>query len=186
MPLESSLQAPLLAAVPNLRAFAISLCGSVDRADDLVQETLLRGIAHIQSFTPGTNLAAWLTTIMRNTFINDRRKRSHSVEDPKGAFAATLTTQPEQEGHAQHRELQSALLKLPLDQREAIVLVGGQGLSYAEAAEICHCAVGTIKSRTNRARTKLAELMSIAHADELGPDPFVQAALCGDNLNWAA
>lgn len=186
MPLEPSLQNALLAAVPNLRAFALSLCGSIDRADDLVQETLLRGIANIHLFTPGTNLAAWLTTILRHTFFNECRRRGHSVEDPKGSYEATLTTQPEQEGCAQATELRAALLKLPLDQRDAIILVGGEGRSYEEAAKICHCAVGTIKSRTNRARTRLAELMSIEQLEDIGPSPSIQAALCNDNLCWAA
>jgi RNA polymerase sigma-70 factor, ECF subfamily len=102
---------------------AVSLRGSVDRGDDLVQERLLRGIAHIQSFTSGMNLATWLTTITCNTFHNECRKRGRTVEDPKGAFAATLTTQPEQEGRAARRA-PAALFKLSLDQREAIILVG--------------------------------------------------------------
>ena len=186
MPLEPALQAALLKAVPDLRAFAYSLSGSMDRADDLVQETLTRGIANIGTFTPGTNLAAWLTTIMRNTFINDCRKRNHTVEDPTGVFEASLTTQPEQEACAQLSELTYALQQLPLDQREAIILVGAQGLSYEEAANICRCAVGTIKSRASRARARLAELMSISTPDDIGPDAPVQAALGGGSLCWAA
>jgi len=186
MPLEPTLQAALLAAVPHLRGFAYSLCRSMDRADDLVQETLTRGIAHIDTFTPRTNLTAWLTTIMRNTFLNECRKRGRTVEDPTGVFAATLTTQPEQESHAQFGELQAALQKLPFDQRIAIILVGAQGLSYEEAADICGCATGTIKSRANRARAKLAAMMAIERADDLGPDASVQAALGGNSLRWAA
>ncbi len=186
MRLEPSLQTALLATVPKLRAFAYSLCGSRDRADDLVQETLLRGIANIHLFAPGTNLAAWLGTILRYAFVNEYRKRGRSVEDPKGTFAATLTSQPEQDSCVQIGKLQTALAKLPLDQREAIVLIGCQGLSYEQAAKICHCAPGTIKSRTSRARARLAELMSIEHPDDLGPDPAVHAALSGGNLHWAA
>ncbi len=186
MPLEPKIQRGLLAAVPDLRAFAISLSGSVDRADDLVQETLLRAIAHIGLFTPGTNLQAWLTTILRNVFLNDCRKQGRVVDDPKGYFAATLTAQPAQETCAQVTELRTALAKLPLDQREAIILVGGRGLSYEEAAEICECAVGTIKSRTSRARARLAQLMSIKRRDDIGPSAATQAALCSEHLRWAA
>ena len=101
MGLDSSSQAALLGAVPGLRAFAISLCGSADRSDDLVQEALMRAIANIHSFTPGTNMAAWLTTILRNCFLNECRHRSHEAEDPKGLYVDTLTSQPAHRlGHA--------------------------------------------------------------------------------------
>ena len=161
-------------------------CGSRDRADDLVQETLLRGIAHIRLFRPGTNIAAWLTTIMRNTFINDRRKRSRVVDDPQGYFASTLATQPGQETSAQLAECRTALAKLPADQRDAIILVGARGLSHEEAAEMCACAVGTIKSRASRARMRLAQLMSIERCDDIGPSAATQAALGSDHVRWAA
>lgn len=185
MPLEPSLQTALLATVPNLRAFAYSLCGNIDHADDLVQEALLRGIASIDSFTPGTNLRAWLMTILRNLFLAEYRKRMRAVEDPTGAFAATLTSQPQQDSYVQVGELQAALAKLPLYQCEAIILVGSQGLSYQEAAEVCNCPIGTIRSRIKRARTRLTELMSIEHSDDLGPDSGVRAALSRGNLHWA-
>jgi RNA polymerase sigma-70 factor, ECF subfamily len=186
MGLDPSSQAALLGAVPGLRAFAVSLCGSADRSDDLVQETLVRGIANIDSFTPGTNMAAWLTTILRNCFLNECRHRSHETEDPKGSHVDTLTSQPAQEGHLQLAEFRAALLKLPIEQREALILIGGEGRSYDDAAEICRCAVGTVKSRTNRARARLAELLSVESADDLGPDRTIHAALCADNLRWAA
>ena len=186
MGLDPSSQAALLGAVPGLRAFAVSLCGSADRSDDLVQETLVRGIANIDSFTPGTNMAAWLTTILRNCFLNECRHRSHETEDPKGSYVDTLTSQPAQEGHLQLAEFRAALLKLPIEQREALILIGGEGRSYDDAAEICRCAVGTVKSRTNRARARLAELLSVESADDLGPDRAIHAALCADNLRWAA
>ena len=186
MPLEPSLQTALLATLPRLRAFAYSLCGNMDHADDLVQEALLLGIANIHSFTPGTNLAAWLMTILRNAFVHEYRMRRRSVEDPEGTFAATLTSQPEQDSYVQVGELRAALAKLPLYQREAIILVGGHGLSYKEAAEICHCAIGTIKSRTKRARARLAQLLSTEHRDDLAPDSAVYAALSRDKLHWAA
>src|SRR5205085_11420839 len=177
MRLDNSVRDAVLAAVPSLRAFAISLCGNVDRADDLVQETLLRAMANIQSFEPGTNLSAWLFTILRNLFRSEYRKRRREVEDADGSYAETLKSHPEQQGRVEFEEFRVALAKLPADQREALVLVGASGFSYEEAAAICDCAVGTIKSRVNRARTRLAELLSIEGTDDFGPDHATRAIL---------
>jgi RNA polymerase sigma-70 factor, ECF subfamily len=181
MKLDPSLRDAVLAAVPSLRAFAISLSGNVDRADDLVQETLLRALVNIDSFSPGTNLSAWLFTILRNLFRSEYRKRRREVEDTDGSYAESLKSQPEQEGRVEFQEFRTALAKLPADQREALILVGASGFSYEEAAGICECAVGTIKSRVNRARTRLAELMSIESADDFGPDRAIRAVLGSDD-----
>jgi RNA polymerase sigma-70 factor (ECF subfamily) len=177
MALDASVREAVLAAVPSLRAFAISLCGNVDRADDLVQETLLRALANIDSFQPGTNMSAWLFTILRNHFRSEYRKRRREVEDGDGSYAETLKSHPEQYGRVEFEEFRTALAKLPPDQREALVLVGASGFSYEEAATICECAVGTIKSRVNRARTRLSELMSIENVDDFGPDRTTRAIL---------
>lgn len=177
MALDASVRDAVLAAVPSLRAFAISLCGNVDRADDLVQETLLRALANINSFQPGTNMSAWLFTILRNHFRSEYRKRRREVEDGDGSYAETLKSHPEQYGRVEFEEFRVALAKLPPDQREALVLVGASGFSYEEAATICGCAVGTIKSRVNRARTRLSELMSIDSVDDFGPDRTTRAIL---------
>src|ERR1700687_377489 len=99
MGLDPTMRDAVLASVPSLRAFAISLCGTVDRADDLVQETLLRALANIHSFQPGTNMSAWLFTILRNLFRSEYRKRRREVADSAGSYAARLKTHPEQEGH---------------------------------------------------------------------------------------
>jgi RNA polymerase sigma-70 factor (ECF subfamily) len=160
MPLTDSLRNDILAAVPSLRAFAISLSGNADRADDLVQETLLRALANIDSFQPGSNLPAWLFTILRNLFRSDYRKRRREVEDAEGNYAKTLKTQPSQNAHLEFEEFRTALDKLPQDQREALILVGASGFSYEDAASICGCAVGTIKSRVARGRVALEQLMS--------------------------
>src|SRR5665213_3460806 len=157
--MDESVRNAVLGAVPSLRAFAISLCGNVDRADDLVQETLMRALANIDSFQPGTNLDAWLFTILRNHFRSEYRKRRREVEDADGSHTASLMSQPDQIARIEFAELKRALLQLPNDQREALLLVGASGFAYEEAAEICGCAVGTIKSRVNRARSRLAELM---------------------------
>jgi RNA polymerase sigma-70 factor, ECF subfamily len=179
MKLDPSIRDAVLAAVPSLRAFAISLSGNVDRADDLVQETLLRALVNIDSFEPGTNLSAWLFTILRNLFRSEYRKRRREVEDGDGTYAESLKSQPEQEARVEFREFRAALAKLPSDQREALILVGASGFSYEEAAGICGCAVGTIKSRVNRARTRLAELMAIESLDDFGPDRATRAVLSG-------
>jgi len=174
MNLAPSVRDAMLAAVPSLRAFAISLSGNVDRADDLVQETLLRAMANIDSFEPGTNMSAWLFTILRNLFRSEYRKRRREVEDADGKYAATLAVQPAQGAHLDFEDLQRALARLPADQREALLLVGASGFSYEQAADICGCAVGTIKSRVNRARNRLAELLHFEDVHEdLGPDRMV-------------
>ena len=177
MSIEPELRDELLAAVPSLRAFAISLCGKVDRADDLVQDTLMRALANIHRFQRGTNLNAWLFTILRNLFHSEFRKRKREVEDPDGSYAANLVSRPEQGAHLDFEDFRAALAQLPDDQREALLLVGASGFSYEEAAEICECAVGTIKSRVNRARTRLAEMLDMNDDGELGPDSMTRAAL---------
>jgi RNA polymerase sigma-70 factor, ECF subfamily len=167
----------MLAAVPSLRAFAISLCGNVDRADDLVQEALLRAWANLDSFEPGTNMSAWLFTILRNLFRSEYRKRRREVEDADGSYAETLTSLPDQTSHLEVGEFRRALEMLPPDQRESLILVGASGFSYEEAAQICGCAVGTIKSRVNRARGRLADILSIESADDFGPDHETRAVV---------
>ena len=179
MPLTDQLRDDILASVPSLRAFAISLSGNGDRADDLVQETLLRALANIDSFQPGSNLPAWLFTILRNLFRSEYRKRRREVEDADGRYAETLKSHPEQTGRVEFDEFRTALAKLPSDQREALILVGASGFSYDDAAAICGCAVGTIKSRVNRARTRLADLLSIDSVDDFGPDRATRAVLAG-------
>jgi len=167
----------MLAAVPSLRAFAISLCGNVDRADDLVQETLLRALANLGSFEPGTNMSAWLFTILRNLFRSEYRKRRREVEDVDGSYAEQLTSLPEQTGRLEMDEFREAIKLLPPEQREALILIGASGFSYEEAAQICECAIGTIKSRVNRARSRLAEVLSIDHSSDLGPDRATRAVV---------
>ena len=165
--LQPSVQDAMLAAVPSLRAFAMSLSGKFDRADDLVQATLLRAIANIHSFTPGTNMSAWLFTILHNQFRSEYRKRRREVEDADGGYLDGLKSPPEQYSRLEFKELFAALAKLPLEQREALLLVGASGFSYDDAAAICQTAVGTIKSRVNRARKLLAELLELDSADKI-------------------
>src|SRR5262249_49193048 len=134
MRLDPALQSAMLAAVPDMRAFALSLCHQRDRVDDLVQEALLRAIVNIESFKGG-NMTAWLFTILRHNFFNEHRRSRHEVAHADDYFIGTMASQPDQEGHLQLTEFCSALAQLPHDQREAVVLVGGAGLSYTEAAK---------------------------------------------------
>jgi RNA polymerase sigma-70 factor (ECF subfamily) len=172
-----SVRDAMLAAVPNLRAFAISLSRNADRADDLVQETLLRALRNIDSFQPGTNMSAWLFTILRNLFRSEYRNRRREVEDTDGRYVDSLKSLPEQHGRVELEEFRAALAKLPSGQREALLLVGASGFNYAEAAAICETAVGTVKSRVHRARLRLLELLSIESADKFGPDHTTRAIM---------
>jgi RNA polymerase sigma-70 factor, ECF subfamily len=165
---SAEIKADLIAVIPNLRAFAVSLCGNPDRADDLVQETLVKAWSNLDSFVPGTNLPAWLFTILRNIYYSEYRKRRREVADPDGAIAARLATAPSQNSHMDLLDFHTALQQLPNDQREALILIGASGLSYEEAAGICGCAVGTMKSRVNRARNRLVDLLSIHSSEEFG------------------
>ncbi|MGU3539942.1 sigma-70 family RNA polymerase sigma factor [Methylobacterium sp. A54F] len=167
----------LLGAIPALRAFAFSLTYDLDRSDDLVQDTLVRAWTKADSFRRGTNLTAWLFTILRNLFYSEQRKRKREVEDADGAMAARLTSLPEQDVRVEMREFQTALDRLPFAQREALVLVGAQSFTYEEAAEICGVAVGTIKSRVSRARVRLIEDLGMQGTDDIGTDALTRAAL---------
>lgn len=167
---ERSFKREMLATLPSLRAFAVSLSGRADRADDLLQDTILKAWAHQASYKPGTNIKAWLFTILRNEFYSQMRKAGREVQDTDGAFSSRLATSPEQHGRLDLQDFRKALETLPEDQREAIVLVGAEGFAYEEAAEICGCAVGTIKSRVSRARARLTELLGISGEGDFGPD----------------
>jgi RNA polymerase sigma-70 factor, ECF subfamily len=160
----------LIASLPKLRAFAVSLIGNPDRADDLVQDTIMKAWAKQDSFELGTNIKAWLFTILRNEFYSQMRKRGREVQDSDGIFTEQLSVHPAQYGSLDLQDFRKALEKLPDDQREAIILVGASGFSYEEAADICGCAVGTIKSRVSRARTRLQELLKIQGEVDYGPD----------------
>ena len=175
--IEPAVRDAMYAALPHLRAFAISLTGSLDRADDLVQETLLRALSNLDRFERGTNLQAWMFTILRNLFHSEYRKRRREVEDPDGVYAEQLTSQPEQGARLDFEDFRSALATLPSEQREALLLVGASGFSYEETAAICGCAVGTVKSRVNRARSRLSGLLHLDAAEDIGPDRITRAAL---------
>ena len=149
----------LLAQIPDLRASAFLLCGSKDRADDLVQDTVLSAWAHLDDFQAGTNMGAWLFTIMRNRFRTDYRKSRRWVQDVNGQYAERLTSKPEQEGWGISADLRYALAQLPAYQREALILVAAGGFSYEDAARICGTQIGTVKSRFARGRAALIGIL---------------------------
>jgi RNA polymerase sigma-70 factor, ECF subfamily len=180
MAVSAAFKNDLLAAIPNLRAFAVSLTQNADKADDLVQETLVKAWDKHESFQMGTNLKAWLFTILRNEFYSQMRKRGREVQDSDGVMTERLAVHPAQHGLLDLEDFRGALEQLPQDQREAIILIGASGFSYEEAAEICGCAVGTIKSRVSRARNRLQEILKISGESEYGPDA-ISAQVTGSN-----
>jgi RNA polymerase sigma-70 factor (ECF subfamily) len=148
----------LVTHLSAVRALARSLCGGTALADDLTQEALIKAWASRDSFTPGTNMRAWLCTILRNVFYSHIRRHAREIQDVEGVHAGKLVAQPEQQGHVELQDLAQAMQRLPDDQREALMLVAAAGFSYEEAADICGCAVGTIKSRVSRARQTLLQM----------------------------
>jgi RNA polymerase sigma-70 factor (ECF subfamily) len=150
----------LEAVIPHLRAFARGLCGRPDVADDLVQEALMKAWAAQDRFEPGTSMRAWTFVILRNAYLTDMRRNRFRGEYDEGVAERILTAPAGQEEPIHLSDLYRALLTLPPERREALLLVGAGGFSYEEAAEICGCAVGTIKSRVGRARAALTEMLT--------------------------
>lgn len=155
--------------IPAMRAFARTFYRNKDDADDLVQDTLLKGLAKAHLFTPGTNLKSWLFTIMRNTFYTRILKETREAPGAADCVSSRPKLDATQEWSMRGREIYSALQKLPETQREVIVLVAVFGISYEEAAQICNCAMGTVKSRLNRARVRL-----LAELGETSPGSSLQ------------
>lgn len=168
-----------------MRAFAYSLTRNSATADDLVQDTLVKAWSNIDKFQVGTNMRAWLFTILRNTFYSMRRKRKREVEDGEGELAATLAQKPDHDGRLQMREFNEAFAQLPDEQREALILVGAGGFSYEEAAEMCNVRVGTVKSRVNRARNRLTDLLDISEDDALEMTDSVTHGIVAGNQSAA-
>lgn len=162
-------QSEIVALIPALRAFARSFYSDADNADDLVQETLAKALANIHQFRPGTNMKSWLFTIMRNAFYT--RIKISQRETPGAGDCASLVPARDatQEWSARGSEIAAAIARLPRSQREIVMLVGVLGVSYEEAGEICGCAIGTVKSRLNRARARLLEEL-----DEPTPEASLQ------------
>lgn len=149
----------LTGVIPHLRAFARGLCGRPDLADDLVQETLLKAWAAQERFEPGTSMRAWTFVILRNAYLTDMRRNRFRADYDETVAERILVAPAAQEGPMHLSDMHRALLTLPPERREALLLVGAGGFSYEEAAQICGCAVGTIKSRVGRARAALSQMI---------------------------
>lgn len=168
--------------LPALRAFALSLTREGSSADDLVQDAIVKAWTNMDKFQPGTNLRAWLFTILRNTFYSARRKTKREVSDTDGIHAARQATRPEHDGRLALNDFRAAFEQLPDEQREALILVGASGFSYEEAANMTGVAVGTVKSRANRGRRRLAELLHLADGEELEMTDPATLAVMGANM----
>lgn len=150
--------------LPHLRAFARMLAQDRSLADDLVQETVVRALSHAHQFQPGTNLKAWLTTILRNAYFTEKRSQGRVAQLGAEVAREVSVASGGQEWHLRMRDFEGAFNTLPAVQREALVLVGASGFSYEQAAGMVGCAVGTMKSRVSRARLQLQNLLDGAAA----------------------
>jgi RNA polymerase sigma-70 factor, ECF subfamily len=171
---DSAFLKEMTGLVPTLRAFGRSLCANKSWADDLVQETMLKAWSGRERYQVGSNMKAWLLTILRNQYYSELRHKRFEVADPNDEHAARMSVPPEHEAASQMEMLSHALTKLSNEQREAILLVCASGLSYKQAAVICNCAVGTIKSRIARARDHLLQWLG---GEAAGGNPFASAGI---------
>ena len=167
---DTGAQTLLISTIPNLRAFAISLCQDPSRADDLVQETLVKAWSNLESFEMGTNFKAWVFTILRNTYFSEIRNRQREAEDADGAQAGRLYDLPGQQVAMEFADFAKAFGSLRYDHKEALLLIGAEGFSYMEAAEITGVPEGTVKSRVNRARAALTKLLGLDPEENFNPN----------------
>jgi RNA polymerase sigma-70 factor, ECF subfamily len=169
----------LVGHLPSLRAFAMSLTRNRSSADDLVQDTIVKAWTNIEKFAEGTNLQAWLFTILRNTYYSSLRKVRREVADPDGIHAQSLFVKPDHDGRLAFGDFQRAFDQLSVEHREVLTLVGASGFSCEEAAVTMGVAVGTVKSRASRARKRLSELMGLSDGEDAfsGVDQASQAVM---------
>ena len=170
---QSEGEASVVDLIPALRAFARTFCRDVSDADDLVQETLTKGLANLDKFEPGTRLKSWLFTIMRNSFYTHAKSAMREAPGLADCASGRLVTEASQEWSVRSREVHDAIKRLSPAKREVLVLVGVLGVSYEEAAEICRCSIGTVKSRLNRARASILQLLG-----EESPETLVERTAC--------
>ncbi|MFM1981295.1 MAG: hypothetical protein RJB22_14 [Pseudomonadota bacterium] len=178
--LDRDFRDQLIAIIPSLRAFARGLCGNRDLADDMVQDAMTRAWAARQSYTPGTNFRAWIFMILRNHYYTTLRKNARMVAWDPDLAERVLVAAPTQQDRLNVHDVHAALLKLPAEQREVLLLIGANGVSYEEAAEIIGCAIGTIKSRLARGRVALAALIDGPPLD--APETPGKAGACSPAL----
>ena len=160
---DAVFQKDLVVLIPQLRAFARTLTGNATQADDLAQDALIKAWDARASFQLGTNMKAWTFMILRNQFYSDKRRSWRSVQLDQEAAERTLVAVDDPSSPVALDELRQAMAALPAEQREALILVGAGGFAYEEAAEICGCAVGTVKSRVSRARKAVQTILETGH-----------------------
>lgn len=170
----------LLAAVPFLRAFGRTLTGDIETAEDLAQETILQAWRCRDQFRPGTNLRAWLSTILRNRFYSNQRRRKWRAEYDQESIERTLVAPDDPAANVELEDVRRALAMLPDFQREALILVGAGGMAYEEVAQVMGCPVGTVKSRVRRARDELQTILFEGRAAQGPRGPGALAGLIGD------
>ncbi|KJS25165.1 MAG: RNA polymerase sigma70 [Hyphomonadaceae bacterium BRH_c29] len=178
---DADFKLELTGLIPHLRAFARSLCGDATLADDLAQDAMLKAWHARNSFHAGTNMKAWAFTILRNIFYSEKRRSWRRTSLAPEVAEATLVSPANAGDGLDLLALRNALNRLPDDQREALILVGAGGLAYEEAAEVCGCAVGTIKSRVSRARKAVVELLE-SNQSSFSSDDKMRASEAFDDL----
>ena len=179
---EKTFRDELVAAIPHLRAFARSLCNDPTQADDLAQEALAKAWKARDSFEPGTSIKAWTFMILRNQFYSEKRRSWRTAPLDVEMAENTLLANDDPTIPMELLELRQALAKLPDDQREALILVGAGGMAYEEAAKVCECAVGTIKSRVSRARRALETLLTEAGSRKSNDHNTIPAEKAFDDI----
>jgi RNA polymerase sigma-70 factor (ECF subfamily) len=165
---DAAFRKELVGLIPHLRAFARTLCGDPTAADDLAQDAMMKAWDARASFEMGTNMKAWTFMILRNQFYSEKRRSWRQSQLDQEAAERTLVAVDDPEAPVALDELRLGLRMLPLEQREALILVGAGGFAYEEAAAICECAVGTVKSRVSRARRALQGILESGSYDRDG------------------
>ena len=166
--LEAQFKRELIALIPHLRAFARTLAGEPAGADDLAQDAMMKAWDARASYQMGTNMKAWTFMILRNQFYSEKRRSWRQTQLDQEAAERTLIAADDPESPVALDELRLSIGMLPAEQREALILVGAGGFAYEEAAEICGCAVGTVKSRVSRARKALQGILEAGAYDRDG------------------
>jgi len=162
---DADIRRQIAKLLPDLRAFARFLVRDRIAADDIVQDSIVRALAALDQFQPGTNLKAWLFTILRNQFYEQGRRRKREASALQERFDEEEAADPQQLARVEITDLQQLIWRLPPRLREALILVGAQEMSHEEAAAICNFPVGTMKARLSRARSGLAELIDQSKAE---------------------
>jgi RNA polymerase sigma-70 factor (ECF subfamily) len=165
---DDNFKKELVQLIPHLRAFARTLCGDPAAADDLAQDAMMKAWDARASFQMGTNMKAWTFMILRNQFYSEKRRSWRQSQLDQEAAERTLVAVDDPEAPVALDELRQGLAMLPPEQREALILVGAGGFAYEEAADICGCAVGTVKSRVSRARRALHAILDEGAYDRDG------------------